>query len=78
MRSLSSTQKNTILTMLDSGHTAHAIASSTGLNVSTISRLHAKEHSDLQKSTGGCPSKLSPTNVRHVIHLISTCRAENA
>ncbi|KAF8834416.1 hypothetical protein BDN67DRAFT_869136, partial [Paxillus ammoniavirescens] len=52
--------KNTILTMLDSGHTAHVIASSTGLIVSTISRLRAKEHFDLQKSTGGCPSKLFP------------------
>ncbi|KIJ18249.1 hypothetical protein PAXINDRAFT_40010, partial [Paxillus involutus ATCC 200175] len=78
MWSFSSTQKNNILTMLDSGHTAHAIASTTGLNVSTISRLCAKERSDLQKSTGGRPSKLSPTNVCHAIHLISTCRAENA
>ncbi|KAF8833278.1 hypothetical protein BDN67DRAFT_917322, partial [Paxillus ammoniavirescens] len=49
-----------------------------GLNISTISRLYAKECSDLQKSTGGCPSKLSSINVCHVIHLISTRRAKNA
>ncbi|KIK96254.1 hypothetical protein PAXRUDRAFT_41593, partial [Paxillus rubicundulus Ve08.2h10] len=78
MWSLSSTQKNTIHTMLDSGHTGHAIASTTGLNFSTISRLCAKEYSDLQKSTGGCPSKLSPANVCHPIYLISTHRAKNA
>ncbi|KIJ10656.1 hypothetical protein PAXINDRAFT_42358, partial [Paxillus involutus ATCC 200175] len=78
MWSLSSTQKNTILTRLDSGCSAHTIASTTGLNVSTISIIHAKEHSDLQKSSGDCLSKLFPANVRHSIHLISTHRAENA
>ncbi|KIJ09662.1 hypothetical protein PAXINDRAFT_37280, partial [Paxillus involutus ATCC 200175] len=78
MWSLSSTQKNTILTRLDSGCSAHTIASTTGLNVSIISIFHAKEHSDLQKSSGDCLSKLSPTNVHHAIHFISTHRAENA
>ncbi|KAI6021342.1 hypothetical protein BKA83DRAFT_4280955, partial [Pisolithus microcarpus] len=68
--SISATQRNTILTMLDAGHSASSIASSTGLHLSTISRLHSKEHSmlatehsTLQNSTGGCPSKLSPANV---------------
>ncbi|KIK91349.1 hypothetical protein PAXRUDRAFT_635430 [Paxillus rubicundulus Ve08.2h10] len=44
--------------MLDSDSSTHAIASTTSLNVSIISRLHAKECSDLQRFTGGCPSKL--------------------
>ena len=78
MRSLSATQRNTILTMLDSGHSPASIASSTGLHCSTISRLRSKECSSLQKSTGGHPSKLSPANVHHAIHLISTQKAENA
>ncbi|KAF9227639.1 hypothetical protein BS17DRAFT_694418 [Gyrodon lividus] len=82
------------------GHSGHSIATSTGFHTSTISRLHAKEHSDLQKSTGGHPSKLSPANISktalswtgprlceragllmnvcYAIHLISTCKAENA
>ncbi|KIJ15207.1 hypothetical protein PAXINDRAFT_37274, partial [Paxillus involutus ATCC 200175] len=78
MQSLSSTQKNTILTRLDSGCSAHTIASTTSLNVSTIFIFHAKEHSDLQKSSGDHLSKLSPANVHHAIHFISTHRAENA
>ena len=78
MRSLSSTQKNTILSMLDAGQSARSIASTTGVNVSTISRLRSKEHSELQKSTGGHPSKLSPTNIRHAVHLITSQKAENA
>ncbi|KIK19885.1 hypothetical protein PISMIDRAFT_658538 [Pisolithus microcarpus 441] len=78
MRSLSSTQRNTILTMLDSGHSASSIASSTGLHCKHFTILRSKEHSSLQKSTGGHPSKLSPANVCHAIHLISTQKAENA
>ncbi|KIK76073.1 hypothetical protein PAXRUDRAFT_449539, partial [Paxillus rubicundulus Ve08.2h10] len=62
MQSLSATQKNTIIIMLDSAHSAHSIATCTGFHTPTISRLHAKEHSELQKSTGGHPSKLSPAN----------------
>ena len=64
--------------MLDAGQSAHSIASTTGFNVSTISRLHSKECSKLQKSTGGCPSKLSPTNICHAVHLITSQKAENA
>ncbi|KIK73511.1 hypothetical protein PAXRUDRAFT_590175, partial [Paxillus rubicundulus Ve08.2h10] len=39
--------------MLDSAHSAYSIATSTGFHTSTISRLCAKECSELQKSTGG-------------------------
>ena len=64
--------------MLDAGQSAHSIASTTGLNVSIISRLCFKEHSELQKATGGRPLKLSSTNVWHAICLISSGKAENA
>ncbi|EGO30343.1 hypothetical protein SERLADRAFT_431873 [Serpula lacrymans var. lacrymans S7.9] len=37
-----------------------------------------QECSELQKSVGGCPSKLSPANVCHAIHLISTYKTKNA
>lgn len=78
MQSLSTTQQNTIFSQLNAGQSLCSIASSTGLGIATISRLCSKEHSDLQKSTGGCPSKLSSTNVWHVVCLISSNRAENA
>ena len=78
MQSLSTTQKSTILSQLDAGHSIHSIASSIGLGIATISRLCSKEHSSLQKSTGGHPSKLSPTNIRHAQHVITSGQAENA
>jgi hypothetical protein len=64
--------------MLDARHSIHSVQASTGFHASTISRLHSKEHSELQKSIGGRPSKLSPSNICHAIHLISTQKAENA
>ena len=78
MRSLSATQENTILSQLDSGYSLHSIASSTGVSTATISRLHSKKRSDLQKSVGGRPAKLSPANIHHAIHLSSSHKAENA
>ncbi|KAL4066536.1 hypothetical protein J3A83DRAFT_4257380, partial [Scleroderma citrinum] len=78
MQSLSPTQKASILSMLDAGQSAHSIASSTGIHVSTISRLCFKECSTLQKSAEDHPTKLSSANVHHAIHLISSGKAENS
>ena len=63
--------------MLGASQSAHSIASTTGLNMSTISRLCSKECSELQKATGGCLPKLSSANVWHAICLISSGKAEN-
>src|SRR6266566_3102842 len=78
MRTLSLTQKNYILSMLNAGHSAHSIGSITGVHTSTIFRLHSKECSELHKSSGGHPTKLSPTNIHHAVHFITTRKAENA
>ena len=78
MRTLSFAQKNCILTMLNAGHSAHSIASSTGVHVSTISRLRSKEHSELPKSSGGRSTKLPLADICHAVHLITTRKAENA
>ena len=78
MQSLSATQENGILSRLDSGHSIRSIASSTGVSTAAISRLRSKKRSDLQKSVGGHPAKLSPANIYYAIHLISSRKAENA
>ena len=78
MRTLSLTQKNCILFMLDAGHSTHHIGSITGIHASTIFRLCSKECSELHKSSGGRPTKLSSTNIHHAVHLITTRKAENA
>ena len=78
VRSLSLTQQNIILFLLDSGHSGEAIAKRTGVSPSAISKLCSKQHSLLPKAVGGHPSKLSPTNIQHAQHLITSGKAENA
>src|SRR5436305_9558408 len=76
MRSLSTTQRNHILSLLDSGHSACQIQSSTGVGLSTISRLCSKHCSSLQKSLGGHPAKLTILNIWHAAHLITSGKAK--
>ena len=78
MCTLSPASKNHILHLLDAGHSAKAIAASTGYGVATISRLHSKHHPYLFKSSGGYPHKLSTANIHFVQCLISAEKADTA
>lgn len=78
MKSLSPVQVDYILSQLDAGHSTSHIQLSTGVGHATICRLRSKHRPDLPKAVGGCPSKLSPANIRHAVHLISSQKAENA
>ena len=78
VRSLSLAQQSTILSLLDTGLSGEAIAKQTGVSPSAISKIRSKERSALPKAVGGRPSKLSPTNIRHAQHLITSGKAENA
>src|SRR6266487_6674538 len=78
MQPLSAAQHNYILSLLDSGHSATQISSSTGLHFSTISMLHRKHCPYLQKPSGGCPPKLSEADTCYALHLITSRKAENA
>src|SRR4051794_11659074 len=78
MQPLSTSQCNYILSLLDSDHSACQISSSTGIYLSTISRLRRKHHPYLQKPTGGRPPKLSEADTHYAQHLITSRKAENA
>ena len=78
MHTLSSASQNHILLLLETGHTAGHIEASTGYGISTISRLRSKHRPHLSKSLGGHPPKLSPINIRHAQHLISSGKADTA
>ena len=78
MRALPSAKRQHILSLLDAGHTAKRIAASTGHGIGTISRLRSKHCSHLPKSLGGHPAKLSPANICHAQHLISSGKADTA
>jgi len=78
MRTLSQASQKHILSLLDAGHSASYIASSTGHGIGTISRLRSKYRSHLSKSLGGRPTKLSSANIRHAQRLISSGKADTA
>src|ERR1700676_5566167 len=78
MRALSNAQLDNILHLIDSKHSAHQISSITGHHTSTITHVWSKYRPHVSKSSGGHPSKLSPSDVCHAIHLINTGKATTA
>ena len=78
MKSISPARVNHILSLLDSGQDGFAAARSAGVSPSTISRIHKKHHTSLQKSLGGHPAMLSPANIHHAQCLIYSGMAKNA
>jgi transposase len=78
MHPVSGAQLHHILSLLDSGHSAHHISSLTGLHHTTISRLQRKHHPYLQKVSAGRPPKLSEADTHYAQHLITSRKAENA
>ena len=77
MKTLSVDHTNQILSLLDLQQSTRQIAAATGLGIATISRVRSKAHPDLKKTSGGCPSLLTGTDMQHAIHLISSGKAEN-
>src|SRR3954453_16654392 len=78
MKALSSADCSYILSLLDSGHSGHEISSITGAGIATISRLCSRYCPYLHKSSGGCPFKLSTTDIHYAIRLIDKRKADNA
>ena len=78
MRPLSVDKLNIAISRLHSGQTTCQISSSTGFNIGTISKIHFEHFSDLPKSSGSYPVKLSPANVHHAVNFITSGKAETA
>ena len=78
MRALSASQLEKVLHLIDSDHSNCQISSLTGHSTATISRLWSKHHPHIPKSSGGCPLKLSQTDICHAVRLINSGKADNA
>ena len=76
MRPLSVDKLNIVISRLHSGQTTCQISSSTGASIGTISKIYSEHFSDLPKSSGGYPVKLSPANVCHAVNFITSGKAE--
>jgi transposase len=78
MKAISATQHSSILAGLLSGLSLHQIHLSTGVSTSSISRIRKEHCQNIPNNPGGRPSKLTPTNVRHALRLITSQQADNA
>ena len=78
MRPLSVDKLNIVIFRLHSGQNPCQISSSTGFGIGAISKIHSEHFSDLSKSSGGYPVKLSPANVSHAVNFITSGKAETA
>ena len=78
MQKLSIAQTLYIITLLDSGLSGAQIHNKTGFSSATISHIHSQHHSNLPKSYGGCPAKLTMANINYARHIICMEKVDNA
>ena len=73
-----SDKHQTIISLLQSGHSCRQIARKTGISKSTIGRIAKKVETIKENITTGCPSKLSPLDKRRIIYQIESGKLDNA
>src|SRR3979490_1499557 len=78
MKCLSAAKVDSLIQLLKSGHSGHSISSYLGVSVSFISKICRKHCPDITKSSVGRPSKISPSNLHHIMHLMERGKIENA
>ena len=71
-------QQTHIITLPDVGTSGHQIHRLTGLGIGTISRVHSQYCSDLTKTSGGRPSKLTAANIGYAKRIVRMGKADNA
>ena len=78
MKAISPLKREHSISLLNNGLSNRNVASMTGLSKSTISRIAQEMDIDKENLEGGCPSKLSPTDQRRIIHQITSGKLDNA
>ena len=78
MKAVSPATQSQTLSMLMDGKSPHSISLETCVNTSTITGLCKKHLPHIPVSSGGCPPKLSDSNIRHASYLISSGKANTA
>ena len=77
MHKITIAQTNYVLTLLDSGTSVVKISEELDLIFGTISCIGAQHCSNLPKSSGGCPAKLSSANNDYSGHVMHMGKVDN-
>jgi len=78
MQLLSIAKHSCIISLLNSGTSAHQIHHLTGASTGAISKIHSEYCPNIPKSSGGHPCKLTPANLSYAQHFIRMQKADNA
>jgi transposase len=78
MKSISSAQRDNIISLASLDISCRQFASQTGLGKSTVARVLTEIQPGKENSHGGHPSKLSPTNKCAIVQQILSGKAKNA
>ena len=71
VKSLSQDTVNSVIALLDSGHSYARIKFKLGVSLDFISKTCSLHCPNLERSTGGRPRKLNPTATRHAVRLVT-------
>ncbi|KAL4062810.1 hypothetical protein V8B97DRAFT_2012176 [Scleroderma yunnanense] len=78
MKSISTSQRQNIISLASLGLSTRKIASQTGLGKSTVSQVLQEIQPERPRLHGGCPSKLSSINKRAIVQQILTGKVKSA
>ena len=78
MHKISIAQTHQVLALLDSGTSSAKIPQELGLGLGNISHIYSQHYSNLPKSSGGCPVKLSSANINYGWCIICMGKVDNA
>ena len=78
MRTITAAQRARVITLINAHTSAYKIADITGVSAPTISRIRSQYCSDVPKSSGGRPAKLTAATISYAKRIIRMRKADNA
>jgi transposase len=78
MRRISEDTRNGILSLIDAGLSSRKVEAQLGVSSMTVSRVRAEARPCVQKSRSGRPAKLTATDKRRLVRMVTSGKADNA
>ena len=78
MKPISEQTRHSVLSLIDAGFSSRQIASQLGICHTTVIRVRAVTRRDAQTSRGGRPAKLTATNKRTLVSMVTSGKADTA
>ena len=70
--------RNSSISLIDDGRSSREIEAQLGVGHMTVSRVRAEARPDAQKCRGGRPAKLTATDERWLVRMVTKSEVDNA